>query len=335
MKIALLSPIAWRTPPLHYGPWELIVSLLAEGLVENGIEVSLYATSNSMTSAKLESICKSPYEEDKTIDPKVWECMHIAHLFERAEEYDLIHNHYDFLPLAFSRLVKTPVLTTIHGFSSPKIIPVYQEYNKHNYYVSISNADRNPVLKYYANVYHGIDISKFDYRAQHGDYLLYFGRIHHEKGCLEAINIAKKFDRKLIIAGIIQDSDYFNNQIAPLIDNTNISYIGSIGTDLRSNLLGGAYALLHPILFAEPFGLSVVEAMACGTPVVAFNSGSMPEVVKEGFSGFLVNSIEDAVEKLKIIPELDRQNCRLWVEQNFSQERMVKDYIKIYENILS
>ncbi|MEN6461076.1 MAG: glycosyltransferase family 4 protein [Syntrophomonas sp.] len=334
MKIAMLSPIAWRTPPSHYGPWETIASLITEGLVEKGLDVTLFATGDSVTAGKLQYMCPEPYEENKDLDPKVWECLHIANLFEQADKFDIIHNNYDFLPLAFSRLVRTPVVTTIHGFSSPKIMPVYQTYNKDNYYVSISNADRSSNLDYIATVYHGIDMSLFTLKETPGDYLLYFGRIHHDKGTSEAIQIARKFGMKLIMAGIIQDNSYFNNQVAPWIDDTNIIYLGSVGPSQRNQLLQGAYALLHPINFNEPFGLSVVEAMACGTPVIAFNRGSMGEVIKDGKTGFLVDSVDQAAEKLHAIPGLNRKNCRCWVEERFSKERMVDDYIDVYMKIL-
>lgn len=334
MKVALLSPIAWRTPPRHYGPWERVVSLLCEGLVDKGIDVTLFATGDSLTRAKLKYICPAPYEEDRSMDPKVWECLHIAYLFEQAADFDIIHNHFDFLPLTYSRLVDVPMVTTIHGFSSSKILPVYREYNADNYYVSISNADRSPELEYIATVYHGIDLNEFPFKDKPGDYLLYFGRIHEDKGTAEAIEIAREYGMKLLMAGIIQDKDYFNRRVAPHIDNKNIIYLGSVGPAQRNELLSNAYALLHPIHFNEPFGLSVIEAMACGTPVVAFNKGSMPEVILDNKTGFLVTNVKEACEKLDLIPNLNRLECRKWVTQQFSQERMVSDYINIYERIL-
>ncbi len=334
MKIALLSPIAWRTPPRHYGPWETIVSMLAEGLVDLGMDVTLFATGDSLTSARLDSVCPVPYEEDKEMDAKVWECLHIAHLFEQADQFDIIHNNYDFLPLSYSRLVKTPVVTTIHGFSSPKILPVYRTYNRDNYYISISNSDRSPELDYFGTVYHGIDLNLFTPNEKPGDYLLYFGRLHPDKGTYEAIQIARRFGMKLIMAGIIQDEAYFKSRVAPFIDDFNTIYVGSVGPERRNELLQGAYALLHPIYFDEPFGLSVIEAMACGTPVIAFNRGSMPEVISEGVTGFLVDSMEEALAKLEIVPTLERLECRRWVQERFSKERMVADYLKVYETII-
>jgi glycosyltransferase involved in cell wall biosynthesis/mannose-6-phosphate isomerase-like protein (cupin superfamily) len=334
MKVALLSPIAWRTPPRHYGPWERVVSLLCEGLVEKGVDVTLFATGDSLTRAKLEYVCKTPYEEDSSILPKVWECLHIAHLFEQAGEFDLIHNNFDFLPLSYSRLVDTPIVTTIHGFSSPKILPVYKEYADRSYYVAISNADRSPELEYIATVYHGIDVESFEFSPEQGDYLLYFGRIHPDKGTREAIEIARRFGMRLFLAGIIQDEAYFREHVAPFLDGHQVTYLGSVGPERRSSLLGGAYALLHPISFEEPFGLSVVEAMACGTPVVAFNRGSMPEVIRDGVTGYLVGSVEEAVEALARIPRIERAACRQWVEERFSRERMVNDYLEVYRKVL-
>lgn len=336
MKIALISPIAWRTPPVHYGPWENIASLLCEGLVKKGIDVTLFATGDSKTSGKLVAVCPRGYEEDKTVEPKVWECLHICEAFERAGEFDLIHNNFDFLPLTYSCLVDTPVLTTIHGFSSPAILPVYEKYNDKNYYVSISNSDRSGKLNYIATVYHGIDLKQFTFKKKSknaGDYLLFFGRIHKDKGAKEAIEIAKAFDKKLIMAGIIQDQEYFDKEVKPNLSK-DIEYIGSVGPKERDKLLGGAYALLHPIFFEEPFGLSVVESMACGTPVVAFNKGSMPEIIESGKNGFIVENVREAVIALGNISKIDRQCCRTTVEEKFSVERMVDDYIKVYQQII-
>jgi len=335
MKVALLSPIAWRTPPRHYGPWERVVALLAKGLSQLGLDITLFATADSISPGELDAVCPHPYEEDKQLDPKVWECLHIANLFEKAHCFDIIHNHYDFLPLTYSRLVKTPVVTTIHGFSSPKIIPVYKKYNAGNYYISISNADRCPELNYYATIYHGIDLQEFTFQPQCGDYLLFFGRIHPDKGTYEAIQIARQAGMKLLIAGIIQDEHYYKTRVRPYIDNRNIVYLGSLGPEKRNEILGGAYALLHPISFAEPFGLSVIEAMACGTPVIAFNLGSMPEVLQDGVTGFLVENLEEAISKIDKIPSLNRSCCRQWVQKKFSLERMTQEYVSVYQRILA
>jgi glycosyltransferase involved in cell wall biosynthesis len=334
MRIAMLSPIAWRTPPRHYGPWEQVVSLLTEGLLNSGIDVTLFATADSITKAKLHAICPKGYEENPEILPKVWECLHISEVFERAYDFDIIHNHFDFLPLSYSKLVKTTLLTTIHGFSSPKIIPVYKKYNQSVYYVSISEADRDPELDYVATIHHGIDLEHFIFNPDPEEYLLFFGRIHPDKGAYEAIQIAKKCMRKLIIAGIIQDIEYFDEKVKPFI-NDDIRYVGSAAPKERNRLLGNAFALLHPINFAEPFGLSVVESFACGTPVVAFDKGSMAEIIIEGENGFLVSTIEEAVSSVKNITHINRLFCRKDAEQRFSSQRMVHDYIKVYQMIFN
>ena len=330
----MLAPIAWRTPPRHYGPWERVVSLLTEGLVARGIDVTLFATGDSVTTAHLVSVCSHGYEEDRTIDVKVWEALHIAEVFERASEFDLIHNHFDFLPLVFSRLVGTPVVTTIHGFSSPRILPVYRKYNGEVHYVAISEADRSPELRYLGTVHHGIDLRAFTFCATPDDYLLFFGRIHPDKGAKEAIEIARRVGLRLVMAGIIQDQDYFEREIAPAVEGRAVEYVGSVGADVRDRLLGRARVLLHPISFAEPFGLSVVEAMACGTPTIAFSRGSMPEIVRNGETGFLVPDIDGAVEAVRCIDSISRQRCREEAERRFASERMVDDYVRLYRRVL-
>jgi glycosyltransferase involved in cell wall biosynthesis len=334
MKVAILAPVAWRTPPMHYGPWEQIASNIAEGLVKKGIEVTLFATGNSVTAGKLDAICEKGYEEDRTQDAKVLECLHISNLMEKASQFDIIHNNFDFLPLTFSAFVKTPIITTIHGFSSKKIVPVYKKYNATTHYVSISNADRNVELDYLATVYNGIDIDAFEFISNPEDYLLYFGRIHHDKGTVEAIDIAQKSNRKLIIAGIIQDERYYKEKIEPRL-NDHIVYIGHAGPEKRKELLGKAAALLHPINFNEPFGLSVAEAMLCGTPVIAFNKGAMPELIRHQKTGFLVNNVNEAVDAVSQIPRICRQDCHQWALSQFSSDKMTEDYLKLYQKILA
>lgn len=334
MHIAMLSPIAWRTPPRHYGPWESVASLLTEGLVSRGHDVTLFATADSQTSGTLHAVCPRGYEEDRSLIPKVWECLHISELFEHADAYDMIHNHFDFLPLTYTGLTTTPVVTTIHGFSSPGILPVYKKYNGKAFYVSISDADRSPDLDYIRTIHHGIDISQFDFWPEPDDYLLFFGRIHHDKGARQAIEIARACNKKLILAGIIQDRTYYDQYVASHIDNDKVVYIGSAGPAERNRLLGKACALLHPIHFDEPFGLSVIESMACGTPVIAFSKGAMPELIENGKSGFLVNNVDEAIETVARIKEIDRAYCRRHVERHFTADRMINEYIQVYEMIL-
>lgn len=334
MKIAILASVAWSAPPKHYGPWEQVASNVAEGLVSAGIEVTLFATQNSVTTAKLDAVVPKGYAEDREADAKVSECLHISNLMEKAGEFDLIHNHFDFLPLSYSKLIRTPILTTVHGFSSPKIIPVYKKYNANSHFVSISNADRSPELKYLATVYNGLNIADFTFNPDPKDYLLFFGRIHPDKGTAEAIEIARRAKKRLLIAGIIQQQDYFDEKVKPFL-NDGIQFLGNAGPEMRNQLLGNASALLHPINFNEPFGMSVAEAMLCGTPVIAFNKGAMPELIEDGKTGFLVNTIDEAVEAVSALSTINRKSCHDWAASRFSREKMVADYIKCYQTILN
>jgi len=291
----MLSPIAWSTPPKKYGPWESIVSLLTEGLIKRGIDVTLFATADSHTAGKLHAVCPRPYEEDKDMIVKVYEGLHISEIFERANEFDIIHNHFDYLPLTYSALVDTPVVTTIHGISSRKILPVYKKYNNQTFYVSISDACRCNELDYIATVRHGIEIESFHFNDKPQDYLLFLSRLHKDKGAREAIEVAKKTGRKLRIAGFIADQAYFEKEVQPHIDNEQIVYEGHVDPERKKELLLNAYALLHMINYDEPFGLGVVEAMASGTPVIAMNRGSMPELISNGETGLSgLNSIDES-----------------------------------------
>ena len=333
MKIAILSAIAWRTPPRNYGPWEQVASNIAEGLVLAGHDVTLFATQDSETEGKLDAVIARGYAEDPGVDAKVAECLHISNLMEKAGEFDLIHNHFDFLPLTYSKLCDAPMLTTIHGFSSERIIPVYKKYNESTHYVSISNSDRHPDLNYLATVYNGLKLSDFTFSPAPQDYLLFFGRIHPDKGTAEAIEIALKSKKRLLIAGLIQDENYYNERVKPFL-NEEIVFLGNADAEKRQELLAHALALLHPIRFNEPFGLSVAESMLCGTPVIAFDRGSMPELIRHGETGFLVGGVDDAVEAVQMLPGIDRKSCNLWASSQFSQEKMVNDYIECYKSVL-
>jgi glycosyltransferase involved in cell wall biosynthesis len=339
LRVGMLAPVAWRVPPVHYGPWERVVSILTEGLVARGVDVTLFATADSITRGRLVAVAPRGYAEDPSLDAKVYECLHIAAAFEQAAAgaFDILHNHFDFLPLTYSRLVSTPVVTTVHGFSSERIMPVYRAYNAATYLVAISASDRRQELDYAATIHHGIPLEEFTLRTSRGDYLLFFGRIHPDKGAREAVDVARRTGRKLILAGIVQDADYYRTAIEPFLDGQQIRYVGSVGPAQRDALLGGAMALLHLIQFDEPFGLSVVEAMATGTPVIAFRRGSMPELIDEGVSGFLVpaGTIDGAVAAVDHIGELDRRAARAHVERHFSAERMVDDYLQLYERLLN
>ncbi len=334
-RVAVLAPISWRTPPQHYGPWEQFASLLTEGLVERGVDVTLFATADSKTAARLVSVVAHAYSEDPDSEPKVSECLHIAEVFERAAEFDIIHNSFDFLPLTYSDLVPTPVITTIHGFSSARILPVFRKYNARTSYIAISEADRRPELDYLATIHHGIDTGAFTLQTCPGNYLLFFGRIHPDKGAVEAIDVAARAGLPLVMAGIIQDQAYFDICIAPHLDGKRVSYIGPVGGEDRNALLGGAYALLHLINFEEPFGFSVVEAMACGTPVVASRRGSMPELVDNARTGFLVDNIEEAVLAVNRAAILDRHAIREEAVTRFGRDRMIDAYLDAYGLVIN
>ena len=335
MRIAMLSSISWRTPPRAYGPWELVTSLLTEALVARGLDVTLFATLDSETQGTLAGVVSRGYSEDPSIDAKVWEALHIANLFERAGEFDLIHNQADFMPLAFSQLVDTPMVTTIHGFSSERILPVYERYDEQVHYVSISDADRAPSLTYAATIHHGIDVESFPFDPAGSEDLLFFGRIHPDKGAGEAVRAARATGRKLLVCGLIQDEGYHEREVAPFIDDDRVVYAGVIGGEARLRALGKARGLLHLIGFDEPFGLSVVEAMACGTPVIAYRRGSMPELIEDGVTGFLVDTFEQAVEAIDRLDTIDRARCRQAAEQRFSVRRMADEYEALYREILS
>lgn len=338
MRIGVISSLAHRTPPRDYGPWELVASTLTEGFLARGHEVTLFATSDSLTAGRLVGTLPTGYEEDRTLDAKVGEALHHGRAFERAGEFDVLHNHFDFLPLSYSRLVSTPVVTTIHGFSSERIVPVYRAYDDHVHYVAISAADRHPDLHYAATIHHGIDLSAFDAVVRPGSYLLYFARIHPHKGAHHAIEIARRAGLPLKLAGIVQDPDYFEAAVRPHVDGRRVEYLGAVGQGERTAVLGGASALLHPIEFAEPFGLSVVEAFATGTPVVATRLGSMPELVDDGRTGFLVapdRIVEESVRAVAALDRIDRQVCRDEAVRRFGRDRMIDAYLRLFGRIVA
>ncbi len=305
-RVAILSPVAWRTPPRHYGAWETVAGNITEGLVSRGWDVTLFATKDSVTGAHLHAVVDKGYEEDRAIDPKVAEYLHISEAFEHAAEFDLIHSHYDFMALSYTRLVKTPILTTIHGFSSPGIMPVYEKY-RDGYFVSISNSDRAAGLNYLATVYNGIDLSLYPFQESGGDYLIFLGRIHPDKGVHLAIEVAR-------LSGLTQ-------------------YIGPVDVLCKNALFARARALLHLNTIPERFGLVLAEANAAGVPVIAMDLGSCREVIKDGQTGFLVASVQEAAEALKRVHEIDRSACRRRVQECFSIETMVEAYERVYATI--
>jgi glycosyltransferase involved in cell wall biosynthesis len=332
-RIAVLSPVAWRTPPRQYGAWETVASNIAEGLVARGWDVTLFASGDSLTRARLHAVVAKGYEEDRSIDPKVAEYLHIAEVFEHAAEFDLIHSHYDFMALAFTRLVTTPVLTTIHGFSSPQIMPVYEKY-RDRYFVSISDSDRAPGLNYLATVYNGIDLALYPQRTGGGEELIFIGRIHPDKGVHLAIETARRSGRRLAIAGIVQDAAYFREQVQPHLDEQ-IRYIGPVGVAEKNELFSQAFALLHLNTIPERFGLVLAEANAAGVPVIATDLGSCREVIEDGVTGFLVKDVAEAVKALEGVAAIQDSACRKRVEERFSIPTMVEAYERVYSQIFA
>ena len=332
-RIGVLAPVAWRTPPRAYGAWETVASNITEGLVARGWKnVTLFATKESVTKAKLEGWVERGYEEDKNQIPLVSTCLHISKVMERADEFDLIHNNFDYMPLTYLPLIKTPMLTTIHGFSDPDILRVYYDH-KDSYYASISDSDRDAGLPYVATVYNGIDLSNLTFSETPGDKLVHYGRIHNDKGTHLAIEVAKRCGRDLIIAGIIQDQGYFDNLIKPHINNSSIQYIGPVNPPQRDALLKEASAVIHLNLIPERFGLVMAESMAAGVPVIAMDLGSCREVVADKETGYLVNNVDEAVEAVGKIEQIDRKKCRQRVEENFTIDCMAAGYEKVYEEI--
>jgi glycosyltransferase involved in cell wall biosynthesis len=330
-RIAVLSPVAWRTPPRQYGAWETVASNVAEGLNARGWDVTLFATKNSITRARLHAVVDTGYEEDSSLDPKVAEYLHLSEAFEHATEFDLIHSHYDFMALAYSKLVATPLLTTIHGFSSPSIMPMYQKY-RNGYFTSVSDSDRAPGLNYLATVYNGIDLSLYPFQESPGDELIFLGRIHPDKGVHLAIAVARMSRLPLSIAGIIQDKEYFEKQIEPFLDQ-DIRYVGPVDVPGKNDLFSRARALLHLNTIPERFGLVLAEAGAAGVPVIAMDQGSCREVIQDEQTGFLVNNVNEAVRALKRLSQIDRAVCRRRVQAQFSLETMVEAYERVYASI--
>lgn len=342
LRIAVLSPIHWRTPPRKQGAWELVASNLTEELVRRGHDVTLFATGDSITKAKLQWVAPHPvFDPPGKLEWKVYGYMHAALPFELADQFDIIHNHYDGYPLVFSKLVTTPVVSTVHGFSSPQIKEIYLRYNQ-TAYVSISDADRRhcPEMNWVATVHHGIDLSQLPFSPQAGDYYAFLGRIHPTKGTHLAIQAAKAAGVTLKIGGHIDDNDpvvmrYWREQCLPLIDNKQIIFLDEVGPRQKSELLRGAVATLCPIQWDEPFGLVFIESMASGTPVIAFDRGSAREVIGDRVGGLLVKPDDMAayVQAIRGARSLDRRTVRRRAETEFSIERMTDGYERVYRQL--
>jgi glycosyltransferase involved in cell wall biosynthesis len=336
LRVALLAPISWPTPPPGYGPWEQVASNIAEGMVRRGLDVTLFATGNSQTAGKLASVVPVGVNEDPGLNGDVYGAIHTGKLFERAHEFDLIHNNFDWKPLTYALATKTPpMLTTIHGFSSPPILGAYYAAAHRSFFCSISDSDRDPGLNYVSTAYNGIDPDAFTFVDRPGDYLLYLARVHPEKGAHLAIEVAKRAGVRLKMAAIPQDVAYFKEFVEPHIDGDAVQFLGEVRGGKRDELLGGALALVHMTTRPERFGLTMIEAMACGTPVLGANMGSIPEIVVDGETGFLCDDVGAAVARVPQLASLSRRACRTRVETTFSSERMVDRYIAAYEIALA
>lgn len=341
MRIGILAPISWRTPPRKYGPWEQVCANLADGLAERGHEVYLFATGDSATKARLISVCPKPLGENPGLPSRPWELIHIGNALREADrlELDLLHNHMNYLTLPFARLIRTPVITTLHGAAllEADSREAYRQFPDLPC-ISISYAERQgcPELNYIDNVYNGIRLESFDFSPGGGEYLLFIGRICPDKGADLAIEAARLTGLPLVIAGIVPggQEQFFETKIRPWIDGKQIRFVGEVGPVERNRLMGGALALLHLIRAPEPFGLVMAEAMACGTPVVGFGLGSVPEVVEHEKTGYVVHTMEEAVAAIGRISEISRADCRKRAEEHFTIDHMVDGYERAFANFV-
>jgi len=332
LRLAVLAPITWPTPPPGYGPWEQIAFNIADGMRRRGLDVTLFATGNSRFDGALESVVPVGCAEDPALNADVFSALHIGHLMENAHRFDLLHNNLDWKPMTYALATKAPpMLTTIHGFSTPQILAAYYACSRRVFYTSISNADRDPGLSYLATTYNGIDTGEFTFKDTPGDYLVFLGRFHPEKGTHLAIEIAKRCGKQLKIGAIPHDEEYFRTQVEPHIDGEQIVFLGEVRRGARNELLANALALVHMTTRPERFGLTMVEAMACGTPVLGANMGSIPEIVVDGVTGLLCDDVDDAVAKVPLLASLDRRRCRERVESEFTVDRMIDRYVVAYE----
>lgn len=339
MRIAQVAPLYESVPPKYYGGTERVVSYLTEELVRQGHEVTLFASGDSVTKARLVAPCRRSLRLDKQcLDQLAHHVLMLEHVFKDPTRFDIIHFHVDYLHFPLSRRHTTPHVTTLHGrLDIPDLVPLYQEFTDMPV-VSISNAQREPLpwLNWQGTVYHGLPEDLYTFRPEHGSYLAFLGRISPEKRVDRAIEIAKRLDMPIKIAAKVDavDRDYFEDVVEPLLKDPRVEYIGEIGEGEKNEFLGNAYALLFPIDWPEPFGLVMIEAMACGTPVIAYRRGSVPEVIEEGVTGFIVHALEDAAQAAERIPTLSRQRCRQLFEERFSATRMARDYLAIYRKLV-
>lgn len=337
MRIAQVAPPIERVPPPAYGGIENVVSVLTDELVRRGHDVTLYATGDSQSLARLKSVCSQPLRGRDLIWPLALELAHLALVLEESHDYDVVHNHYGPMLMAFSRSVNAPLLTTIHGPMAPEAEVIWATYR--GYYNTISRASKIglPDPGYLGVVYNGIDVASFPFRRDKEDFLLCLARISPEKGTHLAIEAAIRAKRRLIIAGKIDrvDREYWEEKVSPRIDGKQIRFVGEADGPMKRDLYARATCLLHPVTWPEPFGLNLAEAMACGTPVIAMRKGSIPEVVATGETGFVVDSLDEMVAAVDRVAAIDPSVCRQRVEHLFSTRTMTDGYERLYERIAS
>jgi len=339
MRIAQVAPLYESVPPRFYGGTERVVCWLTEKLVALGHDVTLFASGDSVTNARLVPACKKALRLDsQSIDPLPHHVLMLEQVFAQADDFDLIHFHIDYLHFSRIRRERIPSVTTLHGrLDIPDLVPLYREFTELPL-ISISAAQRKPLpwVNWIGTVHHGMPADALCFRGGPGAYLAFLGRVSPEKGLDRAIEIALRSEMRLKIAAKVDrvDQGYFEQKIKPALNNPLIEFIGEIGNSDKQEFLGNAAALLFPIEWPEPFGLVMIEAMACGTPIIAYSNGSVPEVVIPGVSGFLVRNVPEAVKAVKRIDEIDRLECRRHFELNFSDERMARDYLRLYQKLI-
>jgi len=339
MRIAQVAPLYERVPPVHYGGTERIVSYLTEELIKQGHDLTLFASGDSITRGRLIAPCERSLRLDPTCEDRLaYHLLQLEQVFQNAAFFDIIHFHIDYLHYPFSKRIDLSHVTTLHGrLDLPDLVPLYREYRDVPV-VSISNSQRTPLprINWQGTVHHGLPLDLYKFKRSEGSYLAFVGRISPEKRVDRAIQIAKLANMKLKIVAKVDaiDRQYMETEIRPLLDHPLVEFIGEIGEKEKPELLGNAYALLFPIDWVEPFGIVMIEAMACGTPVIAFRRGSVPEVIDDGVTGFIVDDIEESLQALDKIRHFDRERCRKVFEERFSAARMAGDYLKIYERLL-
>jgi glycosyltransferase involved in cell wall biosynthesis len=337
MRIGMISPLEMRVPPVAYGGTELIVSLLVEEYIRRGHEVTLFASGDAVTKARLVSVC-SHYLRGTDRDKSILNMLNAVACLERSDQFDIIHNHTELEGMSIACLTRTPMLTTLHGNLKGDSQILFSRYAGWYNTISYSAKSLLPEKERFAGViYNAIDVDAFPFVAARFDTtLLFLSRISAEKGPHLAIEVARKLGMRLIIAGNVDtvDEQYFRKEILPKIDGDQVKYVGEANFEQKIRLMTEAYCLLAPITWSEPFGLFMVEAMACGTPVIVMNYGSAPEVVRHGETGFVVNTLAEMMEAVSRIPQIDRYACRRHVEQRFDVSRMADDYLKAYNKIV-